>query len=615
MNKNLYANRISHFNNELKNLKIRNRNISLFRLVIFVIALALAVLFFEKGIVIMLLIGVFFLIPFIFLVNKSVKHKYRIKFTEELININTNELAATKGDISNFESGNEFVDSSHAFSFDLDIFGKNSIYQYINRTCTGGGAYKLANALQTPLNKADLIKERQQAASELAGLLDWRQNFQAAGNISMKSDNNSSQLSVFQTNKSRYVNDDKYNKSIIKWLKSPYIYISKLWIKLFLQSLPILTSVLLILLFMGVLPVKIFILYGIFQLGFYIFQKKNIDKVDMQLSRQINILERYEHLLELIQKHDFKSKSLIENHKKLQSQQSTASKELKHLKSLVKYLDNRNNILFAILANALVQWDMQCVLRLEKWRITNQDYLPKWLDVIYEFDFLSSFANFEYNNPDFCKAEIVEKNFYLDMHEGAHPLINSTTRIANSICIDNFKQLLVVTGANMAGKSTFLRTIGVNMVLAMAGAMVCAKKFVISPIQLHTSIRVTDSVQNNESYFFAELKRLQSITDRMKAGENLFVIIDEMLRGTNSKDKHYGSMALIEQLLNYNTSGLLATHDIALGKLAEKYPLNVRNYRFEVEIANNELNFDYKLKPGISQNLNATFLMKKMGIV
>jgi DNA mismatch repair ATPase MutS len=166
----------------------------------------------------------------------------------------------------------------------------------------------------------------------------------------------------------------------------------------------------------------------------------------------------------------------------------------------------------------------------------------------------------------------------------------------------------------MAGKSTFLRTVGVNMILALCGSSVCANKFKISPIELHTSIRTSDSVQKNESYFYAELKRLKVIIDRMKNGEKLFVIIDEMLRGTNSKDKHYGSQALIEQLIRLNGSGLLATHDIALGELAEKYPDNVRNFRFEVEIKNNELVFDYKLKNGISQNLNATFLMKKMGI-
>ena len=232
----------------------------------------------------------------------------------------------------------------------------------------------------------------------------------------------------------------------------------------------------------------------------------------------------------------------------------------------------------------------------------------------YEFDFLTSFGTFSFNHTEYTFPEIKEGEFYLEMEQAGHPLINAQTRVDNDIIINGHKQLLVITGANMAGKSTFLRTVGVNMILAMAGSVVCAEKLIISPMQLHTSVRTSDSVQKSESYFFAELKRLKSIIDRMQSGENLFVIIDEMLRGTNSKDKHHGSEALIEQFIRLSGSGLIATHYIALGSLADKYPDNVKNYRFEVEIENNELEFDYKLKTGISQNLNATFLMKKMGI-
>jgi len=176
-------------------------------------------------------------------------------------------------------------------------------------------------------------------------------------------------------------------------------------------------------------------------------------------------------------------------------------------------------------------------------------------------------------------------------------------------------QINIITGANMAGKSTFLRTIGVNLVLAMTGNVVCAKGFSFVPISIHTSVRTNDSLQKSESYFFAELKRLKAIIDRLEKGEKLFVIVDEMLRGTNSKDKHLGSIALTKQMINLKASGLIATHDIALGELINTYPGNIKNQRFEVEIENNKLVFDYLLKSGISQNLNAVFLMKKMGII
>ncbi|NPA43993.1 MAG: hypothetical protein GXO49_00505, partial [Chlorobi bacterium] len=196
-----------------------------------------------------------------------------------------------------------------------------------------------------------------------------------------------------------------------------------------------------------------------------------------------------------------------------------------------------------------------------------------------------------------------------------HPLIDTNKIVTNNFKIEGLQKITIVTGANMAGKSTFLRTIGINLILGTLGTHVCAKEMTFSPIQIYTSVRTNDSLQKNESYFYAELMRLKKITDSLKAGNKLFVIIDEMLRGTNSKDKHKGSYELIKQLIKYNVAGLVATHDIQLGKLIEKYPNNISNKRFEVEIINNELVFDYKIKDGISQNLNASFLMKKYGII
>jgi len=230
-------------------------------------------------------------------------------------------------------------------------------------------------------------------------------------------------------------------------------------------------------------------------------------------------------------------------------------------------------------------------------------------------DALNSLANLAHNYPDFVMPKPVDGEFFLKMQAGAHPLLDEKIRVDNDFTINGYSQIRIITGANMAGKSTFLRTIGVNMILAMAGSVVCAKEFEFTPLSLHTSIRTNDSLQKHESYFFAELKRLKSIINRLEKDEKLFVIVDEMLRGTNSKDKHLGSAALIKRLINLQASGLVATHDIELGKMTEDYPQNIENYRFEVDIKNEELYFDYKIKTGISQNLNAMFLMKKMGIV
>ena len=613
--KKVYSDKVSQFQEQHSLLKKQNRRIGFLRLLIFIIAVSLSIGLWEHGINIILLIVALSIIPFLILVKQNVKYSQKIKLVNELIKINKNELEAINGNISVFHPGKEFIDHNHSFSYDLDVFGDESIYQKINRTCTGGGASYLANALKFPLLNASQIENRQASGTELSNLLNWRQNFQATGNIAMEAEQDSNnKIALFQPNSKKYSNDLRFHDEILNWLKEPYLFLNKKILKSLLIILPAISIILLGLLIAGYVSAMSFILYGLIQLllsGSYL---RKVNGVQAQIGRKVDLLNKYESLLKLIENQSFICRSLNKKKEQLKSKSGMASHAFEKLKSLAKALDNRNNILFALIANAYLSWDLQVVLRMEKWREEKLGKLPVWLDVIYEFDFLSSFGTFSYNQPQFTNPQIRRGAFYLDMQEAGHPLIDSETRVDNDIVIDGHKQLLVITGANMAGKSTFLRTVGVNMILAMAGAVVCAKQMEISPIELHTSVRTSDSVQKSESYFFAELKRLKSIIDRMQNGEDLFVIIDEMLRGTNSKDKHHGSEALIEQLIRLNGSGLIATHDIALGSLADKYPNNVKNYRFEVEIENNELEFDYKLKTGVSQNLNATFLMKKMGI-
>lgn len=614
-NHDIYSLRMLDFQEKLDQMMKKNRMISLVRLVIFVLAVTLLISFKDFGVYFIFATITIALIPFLFLVKLNVRYALKIRHLKELIQINQNELEAIKGNHSVFYSGKEFIDPDHAYSYDLDIFGQESIYQLINRTCTGGGASYLARALNHTLGDRKTIIQRQHSIKELSGLLDWRQNFQATGNIVMESeDENPSSTSWFKSNSQYYSNDSKFHQEIITWLKEPFLFLDKKIISFLLYLLPAISIVLFSLMLAGFVPIMGFILFGLVQLLFTGSYLKRINAIQSQIGRKVQLLNKYESLLKIIENKDYKAEILTSKKQLLVSKHGKASKAIEQLKSLVKALDNRNNILFIFLANAYLSWDIQVVLRMEKWKKDHLTRLPEWLDVIYEFDFLSSYAAFSYNHPEYVFPEITEGEFQLDIKQGGHPLINSAVRIDNDLLINGHKQLLVITGANMAGKSTFLRTVGVNMVLALSGSVVCAKELTISPIQLHTSVRTSDSVQKSESYFFAELKRLKLIIDRMQNGENLFVIIDEMLRGTNSKDKHHGSEALIEQIIRLNGSGLIATHDIALGSLAEKYPDNIKNYRFEVEIRNNELEFDYLLKTGVSQNLNATFLMKKMGI-
>jgi DNA mismatch repair ATPase MutS len=240
--------------------------------------------------------------------------------------------------------------------------------------------------------------------------------------------------------------------------------------------------------------------------------------------------------------------------------------------------------------------------------------VSQWFDALATFDALCSLAGFAFNHPDYIYPEIADKYFTISGEKLGHPLIPRQSCVRNDICIDRPPALLIITGANMAGKSTWLRTVGVNLLLAAIGAPVCADRLRVYPARLATSLRTSDSLAGSESYFFAELKRLKTIIDALKSGESLFIILDEILKGTNSVDKQKGSLALVRQFVSMNTCGIIATHDLALGSLADEFPGNVRNYRFEAEVCDDRLTFDYLLREGVACNMNASFLMTKMGI-
>ncbi len=463
--------------------------------------------------------------------------------------------------------------------------------------------------------KGDILL-KQQAIQELSALLSWRQNFQATGNTVLENEEDqSSSSSWFSKNNSGFKNDYSFHKEILDWVNIPFDFITIKLLPFLLILLPSIALILFTLTILGKFPFMGLVIYGLAMLSYVGYYIKKVSSIHNRIGKKVNILDKYGKLLKLLEQESYKSEYLSNLVKNTTVGGQTASMELNNLSNLVKALDNRINILFAFFANAFLLWDLQVVYRLEKWRKKNQNSMIEWFDTIYKFDAVSSMATFSFNHPNYIIPEIKKGEFLLEIKKGGHPLIDENERIDNDFTMNGHGQISIITGANMAGKSTFLRTIGVNLVLAMSGNVVCAEEFSFVPIPIHTSVRTNDSLQKSESYFFAELKRLKSIIDRLEKGEKLFVIVDEMLRGTNSKDKHLGSEALTKQMIKLGASGLIATHDIALGELAKIYPDNIKNKRFEVEIENNKLLFDYLLKSGISQNLNAVFLMKKMGII
>ncbi len=267
-----------------------------------------------------------------------------------------------------------------------------------------------------------------------------------------------------------------------------------------------------------------------------------------------------------------------------------------------------------IILNAIFIWDIRQVYRMEQWKDTYSGDFEQWFETIGEFDALMSLANLHYNNPQWTFPQITNDNIW-QMEGIRHPLMLQNECVENSFVVGKMPFIKVITGANMAGKSTYLRSVGSNLMLAMMGAVVNAKGMSFHPIQIVSSLRTSDSLMSGESYFYAEIKRLQMIVERLRKGEKLFVLLDEILKGTNSNDKEQGSRSLLEQLIKLNTIGVIATHDLSLGNLSSIYPQTIQNQCFEVDIINDQLSFDYKIRDGVAQNMNASFLLKKMGIV
>jgi len=346
--------------------------------------------------------------------------------------------------------------------------------------------------------------------------------------------------------------------------------------------------------------------------GLYI---KTIIKFHLKFESQGKLLSRYVEMLRQIETFDFKSSCLLSLKEQLAHQGKTASTITSELQKILDQFDYSKNILVGFILDSIFLWDIGCLVKLNKWQKDYAGVLPRWFEVIAETDALISLANCNYNHPEWTAPTLSGAEFRFEASEMGHPLIDETRCVHNSFQIIKNEQIVIITGANMAGKSTFLRTVGINLVLASTGCKVYAQSFCFSPVRLYTNMRTSDNLMNDESYFYAELLRLQTLLNMLRKGENLLVIIDEMLKGTNSTDKLNGSKALINQLIALNTHGIVATHDLSLTDLSTLYPSAIKNQCFEVQLHDDELTFDYKLSNGVTRTMNATFLMKKMGII
>ncbi len=597
-----YSENIKRYDKEYQKLNKLKRIFFILRAVSFIFSLIFGYKIIETGSSLFIVIFASFIILFLFAVKFDIGLTDKMKYIKNLLNINNKEIDFLTKNKNTFHNGAEYIDFNHPFSFDIDIFGENSLFHYLNRTISISGKIKLAEKLSFIQKDKQTIIELQEAVEELSNMSDFRQYFAATGMLNDISSEISSKTDINKIN-------------ILKWASSPNIFLNnKIW-KYLRIIFPGIFAVLFVVLLLGYIPFNVLLAWGLVQISVVGIYTKKINAEHNQLSKKHDMLSVFQKLITISESEEFKSKYLKNLTKDFYEKDNTARLLLKNFNNSLKAFDSRLNILVAITFNMAAMWDIQNMLRLENLKQKLNNHLPVWFNIIAEIDALNSFANFNFNNPEYVFPTIEKENFKLKIKSGGHPLIDKQNRIDNDFEISGLGKITIITGANMAGKSTFLRTVGVNMLLASTGAKVCAKEFIFKPTDIYTSVRTNDSLSKNESYFYSELMRLKKIIDKLKSDEELFVIIDEMLRGTNSNDKHKGSQGLIEQLIKYKVTGLVATHDVLLGNMKNDYPKNIDTKKFEVDIVENDISFDYKLKDGVSQNLNATFLMKKYGII
>lgn len=566
----------------------RRLNISsLIRLVVFLLSIY-GIYYFIDEFRIVAIIALLGIASFLILVSRHTDLKYKRDKIQHLVNLNENELLVLKREFSHLPSGEEFKDPKHPFSQDIDLFGEGSFFQYLNRTSLRGGTLKLAHFLSQ--NSITDIEKKQAAIKELIGMVKWRQEFTAIAGL---------------------VKTETPSKQVLIWLKGYVQFIPNYmrWLPWVFSGISLLAILGYAFDYLSGLQLFLWFLAGLLYTGVY-FKKVNL--LSGSVNKVQDTFHQYHQLLDLIEKTEFSSEILKNKRSLIASASGSSSKLSKKFSRAIDSLEQRNNFLMGVLLNGFMLWDLRQSYKLEKWIIENKQHVKNWFEVIEFIDAYNSLGNFGFNHPDYIFPEITTSGPVISAQELSHPLLDPKKRVSNDLEIGN-EQFFIITGANMAGKSTFLRTVSLQIVMSNVGLPVCASSCEYFPIKLITSMRTTDSLTDDASYFFSELKRLQYIVEAIKT-DKYFIILDEILKGTNSTDKAIGSRKFIQKLVKSKSTGIIATHDLSLCEVSEELP-QVENHYFDAEIINDELHFDYKFKEGICQNMNASFLLKKMNIV
>lgn len=588
----IYISKVEHYSNVFNKISKRYNSISIVRLLSVFFCLAMLFYYIKTSQILFVVLAFLSFAGFLFLMRIHSRLSFKRDLTNAILKINQNEISFLKREKLPFENGIEFNDFHHPYAYDLDIFGEHSLFQNLNRTQTFIGKKTLATKLLGIVSNEEILSN-QKAIAELAEKIDWRQDFQSLAAIS--NDSKASYDALMYWNSFR-------NNTLPKALVVLSIILPTLFFGFLIAYL--VTSKTLLLSYLTYIFIGNLMILG--------SATKRIKSEIAQADYIDKIIKQYSLLVEKIETEKFESEKLVGLQQQLKFKNADASTHLKQLSELFSRMDTISNLVTALVFNGTFLFNVHVLKALLKWKDNYAEELEKWIQIIGEFEALNSLANLSFNNTDFVFPEI-NSEYKIDFKDLSHPLLNANGRVGNDIDFSP-QSFIILTGSNMSGKSTFLRSLGINMVLGGIGSVVCASKANMHPLPVLVSMRLSDSLADSESYFFAEIKRLKQIMDALEESP-AFVLLDEILRGTNSDDKRNGTIEVVKKVIAKRAIGAIATHDIEVCLTTNEFPEILTNKCFEVEIKNNDLHFDYKLRSGICKNKSATFLMQKMGVI
>jgi hypothetical protein len=574
----------------IRSLKKQVVQLSLARTFVFLTG-ASGVYYFWKAPFSAWLIFICFTALFLVLVRRHAGKKELLAVEKAYLEICSEEIKISDGHWRNQPDGAGLIQDGHPYASDLNLFGKHSLFQYINRTQTKAASKILAAWLQTNITDTPSITDERENVAFFAKDPDW--TFRYLSHARMLPGEGSDMEALHHWNSNL-----TFNRTTPAWL-------------ILTRLLPALMVGVVVAYTVGFIGWNAFLLCLLLPGSITVGALRKHQKGFAIFLDLFSNVSASEGMLEMLRSRDLGSVPFAE--KVDAAKLSQSAEAIASLRKIVGAIESRNNVFVSIALNLIFLWDFQCARRVEKWKAAYGDALSDWLTLLRETEAMLSFSTYHFNHPNHVHAEMASDGTFT-MTGARHPLMDASA-VSNDLSLTDPARFNIITGANMAGKSTWLRTVGLNLVLAMRGLPVPVQSMRFTPVQIYTSMLATDSLGDNESYFFSELKRLRQMTDALETGKAHFVILDEILKGTNSIDKAEGSKRFMQKLLSLPAKGLIATHDLSLCDLAEVYPGQVINQRFEVSFEGDELVFDYTLREGVCENMNASFLLRKMGLV